>query len=248
MVSRTTKGVNMGVIKAIQINDLHIPFHDKEAFRLLLDFLEYFRPHKLVIAGDFLDFYQLSKFDKNPNRRETIQDELDSADRVLRALKSLVNEIHFIAGNHEKRLRKFLWKNPELSSLKVLELSKLLNLDLLNIDYHEVEYVLNDFRFSHGTIVRSESGMSAKAEHVKYGSSCSQGHTHRMEAYYRTDARGTTASFNMGCMCELQPEYMEEIPNWQQGFGVFYFDDNRFYCQQVPIVKHKFIFNKKVFK
>lgn len=242
-----TPPLKKGLLKVVQINDVHVPYQDNKTLKSVYSFLEDFKPDQLVIAGDFLDFYELSTFDKNPDRQNHIQDELDESYKILKQFKELCPEIHFIKGNHEDRLRRFLWKNPQLASLKVLELSKLLCLDLLEIEYHEDEYILNEFRFHHGTVVRGESGASAKAEHIKYGSSSSAGHTHRLGTYYKTDARGTTASFENGCLCDLRPEYVKGIPNWQQALSVFYFDDNRYFCQQVPIVNHKFIYNEKLY-
>ncbi|KKQ08154.1 MAG: hypothetical protein US20_C0023G0011 [Candidatus Pacebacteria bacterium GW2011_GWF1_36_5] len=233
--------------KVVQINDTHIPYHDPKTLKAIFDFLDYFKPDKLIIAGDFLDFYELSKFDKNPARKFSLQDELDIAYKILKGFKELVPEIHFISGNHEQRLRRFLWKNPELSSLKVLEIAKLLNLDLLDIHYHEHNFIYNDFIFTHGGIVRKHSGYSAKAELDKHGTSGSSGHTHRLGSAYKTDHRGTITWFENGCTCLLEPEYIQGIPDWQQAISVFYFDDNRFSPLQIPIIKNQFIFDGRRF-
>lgn len=234
--------------KIVQINDLHIPFHDKKTIEVFLKFLKDVKIDKLVIAGDLLDFYELSTFDKDPMRKYSIQDEIDKCYDVLKDLKKYCSEIHFIKGNHEDRLRRFLWKNPSLASIKVLELSKLLNLDTLGIEYHDFEYIYRNFRFTHGTIVRQESGATAKAELLKYGSSMGSGHTHRLGFYIKTDARGTVGAYEGGCMCELNPEYIQGVPNWQQGFLVYNFDNNRFFCQVVPILEHKFIYGNNVYQ
>jgi predicted phosphodiesterase len=234
--------------KIVQINDLHIPHHDKKTIEVFIKFLKDFKPDKLVIAGDLLDFYELSTFDKDPMRRFTIQDEIDQCYEVLKEFKEYCSEIHFIKGNHEDRLRRFLWKNPSLASIKVLELSKLLNLDTLGIEYHDFEYNFRHFRFTHGAIVRQESGASARAELLKYGGSMASGHTHRLGLYIKTDSRGTIAAYEGGCMCDLQPEYIQGVPNWQQGFLVFNFDKDRFFCQVVPILDHKFIFGQKKYQ
>lgn len=234
--------------RIIQINDLHIPFHDKRTLEVFYKFLSDVRVDQLVIAGDLLDFYELSTFDKDPKRKFTIQDEIDQCYEVLKELKNYCPEIHFIKGNHEDRLRRFLWKNPSLASIKVLELPKLLNLDSLDVEYHDFEYIFRGFRFTHGQIVRQESGASAKAELLKYGSSMSSGHTHRLGMFIKTDARGTIGAYEAGCMCELTPEYIQGTPNWQQGFLVFDFDNDRFFCQIVPILDHKFIYGSKKYK
>ncbi len=234
--------------KIVQINDLHIPYHDKKTIEVFLKFLKDVKVDKLVIAGDLLDFYELSTFDKDPMRKYNIQDEIDQCYDILKEFKKYCPEIHFIKGNHEDRLRRFLWKNPSLASIKVLELSKLLNMDTLGIEYHDFEYIFRKFRFTHGTIVRQESGATAKAELLKYGGSMGSGHTHRLGFYIKTDARGTVGAYEGGCMCDLNPEYIQGTPNWQQGFLVYNFDNNRFFCQVVPILDHKFIYGNKVYQ
>lgn len=235
-------------IKIVQINDIHIPFHDKETINILYKFYADFLPDQIVIAGDMLDFYELSSFDKDPKRKFCIQDEIDQSYEFLKELKKYCNNIHFIKGNHEDRLRRFLWKNPSLASIKVLELPKLLNLDTLGINYHNFEYIFNGFRFTHGTIVRQESGASAKAELLKYGNSMGSGHTHRLGMYVKTDSRGTVAAFEGGCLCGLNPEYIDGIPNWQQGFIAYNFIGCRYFAQPIPIIDHKFIYGDKKYE
>ncbi len=236
------------IIKIVQINDAHVPFHDEKTFSVIYKFLEYFKPHQLVIPGDFVDFYELSCFDKNPKRKLSLQDEIDKSYQILKTLKELVNEIHFIQGNHEERLRKFLWKNPELSSLKCLEIDKLLNLDLLKINFYEHEYVYKSLSFTHGEVARKYSSYTARAEHDNYGSNRSIGHTHRLGSYFKTDKRGTTSCYEGGCTCILNPEYISGTPNWQQAITIFYFRDNMFFAQQIPIHNNQFIFNGRMFK
>ena len=234
--------------RIVQINDLHIPYHDKKTIEVFVKFLKDVKVDKLVIAGDLLDFYELSTFDKDPKRKFTIQDEIDQCYEVLKEFKKYCPEIHFIKGNHESRLKKFLWKNPSLASIKVLELSKLLNLDSLGIEYHDFEYIYRKFRFTHGTVVRQDSGATAKAELLKYGGSMASGHTHRLSMFIKTDSRGTVGAYEGGCMCDLNPEYIQGTPNWTQGFLVFDFDGDRFFCQVVPILDHKFIFGQKKYQ
>lgn len=234
--------------RIVQINDLHIPFHDKRTLEIFYKFLSDVRVDQLVIAGDLLDFYELSSFDKDPKRKFTIQDEIDQSYEILKEFKVHCPEIHFIKGNHENRLKKFLWKNPSLASIKVLELPSLLNLDSLGIEYHDFEYIFRNFRFTHGSIVRQDGGASAKAELLKYGSNTSSGHTHRLAIFMKTDARGTVFAGEGGCMCGLTPEYIPGTPNWQQGFLTFDFDGDRFFGQAVPILDHKFIYGSKKYK
>jgi predicted phosphodiesterase len=235
------------LVKILQINDVHIPYHDKKTLKAVFEFTEYYKPDKLVIAGDFLDFYELSKFDKNPSRKSNLQDEITEAIEILGEFKKLIPEIHFIKGNHEDRLRSYLWKSPELSSLDALDLGSLLSLNRMNIDYHEHSYHFNKFIFTHGSKISQQSSYSARRELETHGTSGSSGHTHRLGASYKTDYRGTIGWFENGCLCNLNPEYIQGKPNWQQAISVFNFIDDRFFCQQIPIIDNEFIFDGRRF-
>jgi predicted phosphodiesterase len=191
----------------LQINDVHVPFEDKKTLDAVYNFIDYLDPDEIVIAGDFQDFHEVSKFDKDPMRSFNLQDEIDAGYKILKELSSKA-QVHFIEGNHEARLKKWLWKNPELASLKVLEIDKLLNLDLLGIKYHPEKYICNDFIFYHGSVVRAHSSFSAKAELEKHGTSGSSGHTHRIGSFTKTDFRGTVAWYENGCLCNLKPHYV----------------------------------------
>ena len=95
--------------KIVQLTDLHVPYHDEKSLAGVYDLLDNIRPHQIVITGDFYDFYKISKFNKDPLNDKTLQYELDEGRKILKVLKELCPEIHFIEGNHEKRLKKYIW-------------------------------------------------------------------------------------------------------------------------------------------
>ena len=232
--------------KIVQLTDLHVPYHDEKSLVGVYDLLDNIRPHQIVITGDFYDFYKISKFNKDPLNDKTLQYELDEGRKILKILKELCSEIHFIEGNHEKRLKKYIWAEaPALAGLECLDFPELTGMNEMGISHYEDKYIYKTMRFHHGDFA---SGHAAKKELDKYGLSTTQGHTHSLEMAMKTDGRGMIGSWNMGCLCLCDNvEYINGIPNWQQGFGMFYFDDDRFYCQQIPIIKHKFIFGNKLY-
>jgi hypothetical protein len=68
------------------------------------------------------------------------------------------------------------------------------------------------------------------------------GHTHRLGIYYRTNASGTYAAYENGCLCRLDPEYAI-CPDWQQGFSVIHVEANGyFHVQQIPILRRRTFF------
>lgn len=75
----------------------------------------------IVQLGDFVDFFQISTYDKNPDRKNTIKEDLDAYGIWLAKVDALVNAgTHFyqLEGNHEDRLRRYIWaKAPQLQGL-----------------------------------------------------------------------------------------------------------------------------------
>jgi predicted phosphodiesterase len=230
--------------------DTHIPYSDSGATQTVLAFTKFFKPHVIFILGDFLDFYSLSKFDKDPNRLNDLQDNLDEANQILARIRSAAPKarIVFIYGNHEKRLKKYLWRTAkELSGLRSLELDKLLDFEKLKIE--PIQSGITDFHgfvIKHGNIVRAKSGHTANAELEKSWKNGLSGHTHRLGQIYRRNAGGMFVWTECGCLCDLNPEYAEgQIVDWSSGLAYGYYekDGNRLEIHVLPIIKRRIVFN-----
>ncbi len=234
-------------------NDFHFTFHDKGAVGLFLRFVLDNPPDQIIINGDLHDFYKLSKFDKDPNRIESLQKEIDVVTGFLDNLCICASgaKIFFIEGNHEHRLRKYMWRKAEaLASLKCLELPELLKLNELrikHIPYGEGVTVGKIFVY-HGTIVRQDSSYTAKAEFLKNGCSGMSGHTHRDGKYVKRNRAGQFAWWENFCMCKLDPEYVDGIANWSQGFSLIHSVGSKQYVEQIHINKGSYVYGGQIHK
>lgn len=214
--------------------DTHFPFHDGRTLSVILSVVEEIQPKRIIHTGDIIDAYELSRFDRNPQRRISVQDEIDMARAHLLALRTAAPnaEITLLEGNHLDRLRKTLWTLPGTAAAlnrltdfqNALTWENLLRLDDLGISFmpydNEVpEAVIPGLFVKHGSIVRTESAYTARAEMEKAGMSGISGHTHRLGAHYKTTASTRAVWVETGCTCLLQQEYVQH-PNWQQGFVV----------------------------
>ena len=234
------------VRKVVIIPDIHAPYEDYRALQGVFKYIKDYKPDKVVLLGDVIDFYQLSKFDKNPNRITGLQDEIDAARWELGELRKVhKGQITYLEGNHEHRLYRYLNANPEISSLRSInKVESILGLKDFNINYKHHEQIAGVL-FKHGNVVRKHSSYTAKGEFDNEGTSGVSGHTHRIGAHYVTNRSGQHAWFEMGHLCsEKAAEYMEgKVPNWQKGFGVMeYSPHNKLWkVHQIPIVDNKFI-------
>lgn len=239
--------------KTAFIPDIHAPYADGAALRCAYAFLRYFKPDHVFVMGDAVDFYQLSKFNKDPKRIPDLQNDIDDAVGILTQIRkaSPNSKMYFLKGNHENRINTFLFSRAaELASLRALTVPALLNLKELDIKYVETGKMLfHDFLIKHGNVVRTRSGYSATGEREKAGISGASGHTHRLGQVFNSDYTGMTSWTECGCLCRIDADafdYTEgQIPNWQQGLAYGYFEKNnhRFGIHAVPIIKGALVFD-----
>jgi len=220
--------------------------------RMLLRFLADQRPHGIHILGDLVDFYPISRFDRDPTRATGLQVELDAARKFLDTLRTTCPHAKIILseGNHEYRLRRYLWRQaPELSALRCLELGKLLGLAELGIDYraHNQPYRLASLLLTHGQLVRKWSGYTARGHFEKYGCCVLHGHSHRLASFYHRELGDTFGAWENGCLCVLDPEYAI-APDWQHGWSVVWTTgDVCFHVEQVIVIKGRFNYHGCLF-
>lgn len=231
--------------------DPHVPDHDRDVQSVQLQIIRDIKPRVVILDGDIFDFYQISRFNTDPAREETMQDELDLAHSYLKTFRYAAPDAEIIEndGNHEDRLRRFLWtEGRRVRNLRALKLDNLYGLEELGIKRELLNrgvFIDNIFRVIHGDIVRKHSGYTAKATMEKYGGCGLHGHSHRGGNHLKTDASIDWGWWEGYCSCRLDPEY-DPSPNWQQGMVVIdFWGSQRFYVQPVQIIKGKAQFGSK---
>lgn len=224
----------------VVMNDIQIPFHDDRALSNVLRFVADLRPYGVILNGDVVDCYAISDFSKDPLKRADLDLEIRGAGQLMEQLAKFTTKRIWIGGNHEDRLRRYMWKNaPALAVVPGQDFPTIFRLSdhgFSWLEYGDI-YNLGKLLVTHGSIVSKHSAFTAKAHMEKYGSSVLVGHTHRLGTFYRRDIRGVHVAIENGCLCRLTPEYVQH-PNWQQGFSVVHVDPKtRFFnVQQIPIL------------
>lgn len=242
-------------LRLLAISDVHIPYHSPEAVGAVLDFARYYKPNVFVVNGDFFDFYAVSSYSKDPAREESLQEELDRGAALLKAFKAACApgaRLVFLAGNHEDRLRRYLWNQaPALSKLRALAFETVTGLDALGFETYAYGEVvgLGKLHFVHGDLVRKGAGMTAKGMLQRYRVNVVHGHTHRVGHVMETTLGGEFAAWEMGCLADLRPEYIKGVPDWQHGVGVGTLYRNGLFDFQVSriIEGHRFFHNGRVY-
>lgn len=227
------------------LSDLQIPFQDQPVIDLVVSFIQDLKPYGIILNGDIIDAYQLSEFSKDPLEAATIRSEQRQAGRLMSRLSRVGTERWWVGGNHEDRLRRYLWNHaPKFAGLSELTFPSLFHLGDYGFKWKEygAHIDLGKLMVTHGSMVSKHSGQSGKSHMEKYGTSILIGHTHRLGVYYKRDVRGVHAAYENGCLCRLDPEY-DQHPNWQAGFSVCHVaEGGMFNVQQIPILNRKTFF------
>lgn len=234
-------------MRVIFPTDEHYPFQDERARSVALKIAQDFDPELRIAGSDGIDFYSISKYDKNPARIKAfgLQNEIDLwKGGQLEWLSATPNaKVFFIKGNHEDRLRRWLWRNPDIADLDALQLPTLLDMNRLKIYWEKNKgesanlelNIYNKLLIKHGDIVRKFSAYSAKAEleAEHFSISVLTGHTHRGGTHYATTRRGAVVAQEGFCLCSLDPEYTTN-PNWQQGIVLATVTPESLFMEPIP--------------
>jgi predicted phosphodiesterase len=248
----------MKLEKTIVLGDVHGEYVDRITWDIAKQIVRDVKPERIILNGDFIDFYGVSRFDKDPNRALSLQDEIDYGNQLLSELRSVAKkaQIIWVEGNHEARLQKYLWsKAAELSSLRSLTIEELFRLEERGIEYvrskgRSAYTTVGKIMIGHFDVALANSCASEKKLVLKYAETVIQGHTHKLGKFYKTfgDEEKTVVGVGSGCLCGLDPEYCSD-PDWQQGLVLItkVVDENRYFIQDIPIIGHKTLFNNKIY-
>lgn len=238
---------------SVHYSDAHFPFHDPRCTNLLLQVIDYVNPRWTFDHGDGLDCTEISKYEKDPHRRVSLQKEIDMQSELCGLVHASCRkdaEHTYLWGNHEDRIRRKIWEMCEdRASAEVLQLrnlSEAMKLDsLLGIDklgwdcvpYPEHRVFNDKLLVIHGNTVSKHSAYSAKAEYLRYGKSGLSGHTHRRGVYEHRDYNGFHVWIEMGMLGLIRNDYVS-YPDWQQGFCVVTWNADRSEFGPEPVRIH----------
>lgn len=211
--------------KTLVLSDIHIPYHDKEALMIALRKGKEEGIDAILLNGDIIDFYQLSKFAKD-HRKPSIRVELDIFRFFIDQLKQRFPEaeIYYKLGNHEVRLERWIQNNAQM-------FDGLLDIDsLVQFRDHDVNYLkdnigvkIGKLHIIHGHEVRASMGVVniARTYQLKTGVNLLFGHWHQQQEYITRSMDGVNSgAWVQGCLCKLDAEYTYGINQWVHGFSI----------------------------
>ncbi|MFY8166237.1 MAG: metallophosphoesterase, partial [Sediminibacterium sp.] len=198
-----------------------------QAITLALDYGKEQKVNTIIINGDLMDFYQMSRFEKDPRKR-SIKFEFDSTKAFLVILREAFPnaQIYWLKGNHDVRYEHWLMsKAPEVFDDPYFQMEERLRLNEQRIHLigDKILVKAGKLHIHHGHLffrgfmapVNSARGLYMKA---KESTIC--GHVHKISAHTETNLSGEiTATWTTGCLCELSPDYHPFANGYGHGFA-----------------------------
>jgi predicted phosphodiesterase len=214
------------------LSDVHLPYHNLTALTTAITYLKKEKVDALLLNGDTLDCHQLSRFIRDPKKRD-FKYELDTLKAFMNVIdKELKCKVFFKIGNHEARYQHFLMqKAGELSGIEEFEFENIIKARANGIEMiASNRYMkLNDLNGLHGH--EYIGGISAPVNvarglYMRGKVSAFQGHNHSTSEHSETDMNGKiTTTWSIGCLSELHPAYMP-LNKWNWGCAMVELDDN----------------------
>jgi predicted phosphodiesterase len=231
--------------RLLVLSDIHIPYHSIDAITCAFDYAKKEKPDAILLNGDTIDFFGLSRFMKDPKKR-SVAHELQAFKELVDVIKKTFNaKIYYKMGNHCERYEHFLWmKAHELVGIEEFDFSNIIKARAEGIEIIKDKRIMKagDLNIIHG----HEFGGSvfspvniARGLFLKGKVSAMQGHNHQSSSHSESNMNGEiTTTWSLGCLCELHPAYLP-INKWNHGFAIVDIDGQNFEVRNKNIHKGK---------
>lgn len=208
------------------ISDVHIPYHSERALEAAVGHLKKAGLAALLINGDLCDFYSISRWTKNPAKRN-FSAELKACRQTIEWLRDQFPDIPIVfkAGNHEERWDHWIWQHaPEISDEGEMSLPTWLRLEKHGVEYitDQRPVLLGKLPVCHGHEL--PKGLAApvnvaRGAFLRTLSTVLVGHSHRTSGHAETDMwHDEIFCWSTGCLCDMNPEYAR-VNKWNWGFA-----------------------------
>jgi len=209
------------------LSDIHVPFHNNPALTCALDHFKKRRIDCILLNGDTIDFYALSRFEKDPRERDTAY-ELKMVGQLLDYIREKFPKVRLIwkDGNHDERWMSYMRvKAPELLDIPQFQFSAIMRFAERGMEYVTDKRLIlaGGLTILHGHEYRQAilaPVNAARGFFLKAKASTLTGHLHQSSEHTEPTVRGKMITcFSAGALCDLHPAYMP-LNRWNHGFAV----------------------------
>jgi predicted phosphodiesterase len=227
--------------KYLVLADVHVPYHDKKSVELAINHAKG-KVDGVILLGDIMDMYSLSRYCRNPRARD-FASELDDVNMLLDYIdQEIGGNIIYKMGNHEQRYEAYMYtRAPEMLGVDAFQLKNLLRFKERGVKEVGFNQIM---KFGHLTLLHGHEyrGMTspvnpARGMFMRANDCTLSGHNHQTSHH----AQGTIAGkaigcWSVGCLCELHPDYMP-LNKWNHGFAIIEREGMKFSVSNKRIIK-----------
>lgn len=226
--------------------DVHIPYYKREPFIIALKYALEHEITGIVLLGDIWDCYAVSRWDKDPRRRNLAY-ERDELIKVLEVIREIfpTEPIIYKLGNHEERLLSyFRVKAPELIDMEIANFDRLIEAQRFGIKVitERVPLKIGRLFLLHGHEFGGNASTPVNPARTLYlqGKEIALcGHYHRTSEHTEKSLDDSiTACWSVGSLSDLHPEY-RPINKWNHGFAIVDDMDGDFRVYNKKIINGK---------
>ena len=238
------------------VSDVHVPYQDQHACDAVGELMRDIQPDGLVINGDFWDLIEVSKHARGSvaeleglrikNSTKACNDQLDA---WLSAAGPQCKHNHFVDGNHESRLHRWMTTGDNAVWLDddATDIGKRLKLEERNFVYHrgypDAYCRLGRLIVTHG---RWTNKYCAAKHMDAYGHAIMVGHAHTPQMFYGSALNKQKAGYVNGHLADVESRAMKYAgkPNaWCSGFALVQVEPNKtFHVTQINFAAGTFYY------
>ena len=240
------------VARVIVTPDKHFPIHDQKAINVVCKAIEIVKPDTYIDLGDTGEWEYFSTHYWKGRNAKPMEDLIPLLDKDVKAVNKGMNQIdksldkvkckerHFVQGNHEVWLDKFVTRYPYLKHYKT---ENALKLQERGYEYHPYNrkklLKKGKLSFTHGRY----TGKYHAWKHLDvYGESIMYGHTHDLQRHTKTFNGGQTISaWSLGCLKDIESDedwLGGKLTNWNHSFAIVdVYKNGNYTVQIVEIIK-----------
>jgi hypothetical protein len=245
---------------ALVLGDIHFGSEDWDVLNIFLQAVEEIRPSTIVLNGDTLDMFAISRYSKDIRYNTSLLREREEFHKFLYLLHEITSsyetDIYETNANHsgdglEGRWWRYL--SDRIGELgEIPEIKE--KLSYQSIFYPQAEWnktklvdyleIVEGFIIMHGDVVRRHGGYSARGLFEKWFTSIMCNHTHRIGMTpQRIPSIGSQKEkiirvYENGCACNLKPLYASAA-NWQNAFSIINYSSKEVAVETVLVTNKK---------
>jgi predicted phosphodiesterase len=227
------------------LSDIHVPYHSMTAIICAIKHLREQGIDCLILNGDIMDFYAISRHEKEKDLRDFPR-EIEMGRNFLQKIRDLfpLIPIYYKMGNHENRWQRYLNEQAEeFSQLHEMQFEQFFRLDKLAMtyvpDWQGIE--LGDLLILHGHELMAGGMNPSQSTFNKTFCNTLIGHVHRTTSTTKKNGfKEFFHTYSAGCLTQLSPKYYP-FAQHNNGFALVEIENGKTKVQNIMIKDGKIV-------